>query len=62
MAMKKLLPILLFGLCGCTSPISKLAKELKNDPATVDVQIQSPWGYLKFHRAFPTNWMPVGGP
>ncbi len=55
--MKKLIPILVFSLCGCsTTNITKLAEQLKNDPATVDIQIQTIYGSMIFHRAFPTNW------
>ena len=63
--MKKLItPILGLAaallLNGCASDgMAKIIKELKNDPATVDVKVMSPWGVaIDFHRSFPTNWTP----
>lgn len=57
--MKKLIlivPLLALPfLNGCTS-IAGLAEQLKNDPATVDVNVTTIYGQMTFHRAFPTNW------
>ncbi len=51
-----LLPLILLTSCSTTN-ITKLAEQLKNDPATVDIQIQTIYGSLIFHRQFPTNWV-----
>lgn len=59
--MKKLLFLIcLLPLCGCVTGknVSLALKELKNDPATVDVNINTLYGTVTFHRAFPTNWVP----
>ena len=51
-----LLPIVF--LCGCMSP-AKVIQQLKNDPASVDLQIMVPmYGSMIFHRSFPTNYIP----
>lgn len=42
-------------LCGCVST-SKVIEQLKNDPAKVHFQVNSPWGTIVFDREFPTNW------
>lgn len=43
--MKKLLALtVLITLTGCSSSLSKLAKELKNDPATITIRMGTPWG------------------
>jgi hypothetical protein len=55
----KLLPlfVLIASLCGCMN-MHKVVKELKNDPATVDLQIMVPmYGSMIFHRSFPTNYV-----
>jgi hypothetical protein len=55
----KYLSLALLFLCGCsTTNITKLAEQLKDDPATIDVQIQTIYGSMTFHRSFPTNWTP----
>jgi starvation-inducible outer membrane lipoprotein len=57
--MKLLILALPLLLCGCTSPSSML-KQLKNDPATVDITIANPvYGTVIFHRSYPTNWIGV---
>lgn len=33
-----------------------LAEQFKNDPATVEVSVQTIYGSFHFRRAFPTNW------
>ena len=51
-----LLPILALPLLsGCASDgLAKVVRELKNDPATVDLKIVSPWGVgIDFHRSNP---------
>ncbi len=50
-----LVSILTLPLCGCMS-MANVAAQLKNDPATVDIAIQTIYGSVIFHRAFPTNW------
>lgn len=42
---------------GCMS-LSKVAAELKNDPATIDWEVSTIYGTSRFHRSFPTNWVP----
>jgi len=54
-----------FALCLCctscsTTNITKLAEQLKNDPATVDLNVTTIWGSFYFHRSFPTNWVAPG--
>lgn len=42
-------------LNGCLST-SRIVEQLKNDPATVDFSVQTIYGSVTLHRAFPTNW------
>jgi hypothetical protein len=49
-----LLALLLLPLCGCVS-MSKLAEQLKQDPATVDISVSTIYGNFVFHRAFPVG-------
>ncbi len=52
-----LFPLLILLPACSTTNITKLAEQLKNDPATVDIQVQTIYGSLIFHRQFPTNWV-----
>lgn len=52
--MKLLLLIPLLALTGCVS-MSKLAEQLKQDPATVDIDVSTIYGQFRFHRAFPVS-------
>lgn len=52
--MKLLLLIPLLALTGCVS-MSKLAEQLKQDPATVDIDVSTIYGQFRFHRAFPVG-------
>jgi hypothetical protein len=56
----KLLPLLILPfLWGCMN-IAPILKQLKDDPATVDITAVNPmYGSFIFHRAYPTNF--VGG-
>jgi uncharacterized protein with ACT and thioredoxin-like domain len=44
-------------LCGCATggSLAKVVKELKNDPATVNVRITSIYGSIFFTRTAPTT-------
>lgn len=44
----------LLSSVGCMS-VANIAEQLKNDPATVDVAVQTIYGSISFHRAFPSN-------
>lgn len=44
--------LLALALCGCSS-LPKLVRELKDDPATVDAEIMSPFVSMRLHRAWP---------
>jgi hypothetical protein len=44
-------------MSGCMHP-GKIVEQLKNDPATVDIQVQTIYGSFMFHRHFPTNAIP----
>ena len=50
--MKKLIPsFALLALCGCSATnMTKLAAQLKNDPATVHLTVKSIYGTLEFTR------------
>ena len=50
--MKKIISVCaLLALCGCSSTnISKLASQLKDDPATVHLTVKSIYGTLEFTR------------
>lgn len=49
-----LLPLI---LCGCMSPTAKILKQLKDDPATVDIRVSTIYGVIDFHRSYPTNYV-----
>jgi hypothetical protein len=38
--------------------IDKIVEQLKQDPATFDIEVHSVQGSLTIHRSFPTNWLP----
>ena len=44
-----LLPVVLM-LSGCCSRLPALVRELAKDPATVDVEVYTPYGKLIYHR------------
>jgi hypothetical protein len=54
--MKLLLLFTVVGLCSGCVHTAKIVEQLKNDPATVDITIQTIYGSFMFHRHFPTNW------
>jgi len=52
--LKSLILLTLVSASGCSSTnISKLAAQLKNDPATVNMSVQSVYGTIKFTRTNP---------
>lgn len=56
-SMRPLVLLLVFLLSGCAH-MPAILKQLKDDPATVDMTIVSPiYGSVIFHRAYPTNWI-----
>jgi len=47
------LAVLIGSGCVCPSGMSKLARELAKDPATVSLRVMTPYGSLDFVRANP---------
>lgn len=55
--MKKLLPILLLSLTGCsTTNITKLTQALAKDNAHVHIEIKSIYGTVTFDREMPNPY------
>lgn len=49
--------LLLLALPGCaTDGFARVVRELKDDPATVKLNVQSPWGVnIQFERSVPVE-------
>lgn len=53
--MKNLMLLIPLLFTGCVHTAG-IVEQLKNDPATVDLNIQTMYGSISLHRAFPTNY------